>query len=204
MNPFRYPDKPAGEIEVRHLADFDTADRGTFSWLCKLKMDGWRCLVERIANLNVYYSSSGKLLSPKPEVTHPFEEACRAAGLADALVDCELTGNRRAGDASGLFVLDMLQIGRPKEVGFHNLWAVAAIDRWGMVQHYFPKLAVPAVTSAFVQFYYHHQRITPLAEGVVLKRLDSTFIGSTRDNAKNHGWIKCKWRAGESGTTFKE
>jgi hypothetical protein len=39
----------------------------------------------------------------------------------------------------------------------------------------------------------------PWTEGLVIKALDSTLVGSIKERTVNYAWTKCKWRGGSDG-----
>ena len=187
----RFPDIPNGEIARRHLKDMP-------GWFCKLKIDGWRCLVHRSSNAITYWSKLLLPLDVVKEIREPFEDAiCKAFG-PEFVLDCELTGNRRAGDAKTIVALEALNV---PLLGIKD--KTPAYQRWEICQKKIPNYTVPATLANFEAFFDRHKS-NPLAEGVVLMKLDAMYIGRCYTPAKNSGIIKCKWRAGQAGTTVKE
>lgn len=186
----RYPDIPNGEITRSHLKDMA-------GWFCKLKIDGWRCLVHCREGHFTYWSKTLLPLDVPKEVREPFEEDARESMGKDFVLDCEMTGNRRAGDAKSIVVLDAL------DVPLRNITDKSpALHRWLTCNNLMPKFCVEATTVKLPEFFDQNMS-NPLAEGVVLMKLDATYIGRCYAPAKNPGIIKCKWRAGQAGTTFK-
>lgn len=192
----RYPDIPCGEISRAHLSDMP-------EWFATLKIDGWRCMVHRRQGSFTYWSKVLLPLEVCDEVRRPFEAATDAAFGDDFILDCELTGNRRAGDAHDIIALEMLEYNDL----FHESRSITALtpayQRWLIVDQMLNNFAVPATLADFAGFYDRHMGIA-LAEGVVLKKIDGRYIGRAHAPAKNSGILKCKWRAGLSGTTIKE
>ncbi len=196
----RLPDKPGREISRDSLVIYERFK----SYFCTLKWDGWRCIAKcRRGTLRpciTYTSCSGKPLTPAPEAVEAFERAVREQ-LRDTesfTLDCELIGNRRAGEAKKIVVLEAI------EWDGYYWYTAAAIHRYNMAAARFPAFKTPAVTRDFTQFYDEWQAKEPLAEGVVLKGIDSPVLYLEEKNNKNPQWVKCKWRAGESGTTPTE
>lgn len=190
--PFRFPDKPSKEVGRAHLDVLERLD----CYRCDLKIDGWRCLAYYDGNAISYLSCSGKPINVDEAVHAPFFRELRAELKATpAVIDCELTGNRRAGEAKDLFVLDVLRYGD------HDLYGYGTDERRRVAEGLFPRRLVPSVTRGFLRFFAFHEQYTPLAEGVVLKHRKGPFVGSVDGNHKNAHWIKCKWRSGFDGTT---
>jgi hypothetical protein len=60
-------------------------------------------------------------------------------------------------------------------------------------EHITPRIILmPVVEKNFVEFY-EQQKLDPLSEGMVMKRLNSTLLGNGRDNPF---WLKIKYREG--------
>jgi hypothetical protein len=148
----------------------------------------------------------GKPIVVAEKVKVPFEDFvwkhfADSTGTADAILDTELCGRRRDGDAHAIFILDLLRVqGR-------DLYSVPFIDRIDVLNHYVPRdnpYRCPYTLSDFRAFWDYHKANTPLAEGVVLKHRSSKYIGSTTAAAKNPAWLKVRWRIGSSGLAPNE
>lgn len=179
----RYPDIPCREIDYAHLQDMP-------GWFAKLKIDGWRCLVRKQDGVFSYWSKSLKPLVVHTGIRMAFENWCEDI-KGDIVLDCELTGNRRTQDAVSIVVLDVMY--------GHN---GTALDRWEYLGDAFPLHRVPAVHTGFREFY-NNGMANGLAEGIVLFKSDASYIGGKHACAAHPGIIKCKWRAGQAGTTIK-
>ncbi len=205
----RFPDKPGLEIRREHLPGFAKG------WLCQVKADGWRCLVDFEVGRPerfTYTSCSGKPIDVAPEVREPFEHrivaTCGHHGIHRLVLDTELMGNRRAGDVKDIAIIDVLQVDEDEQ------WdspaenrATRAASLFGIYGDGAGGLVLPFTTGEVIDccaMYECFRESSPWAEGVVLKRFGSVHVGSSQGNFKNKSWIKCKWRAGESGTTPKE
>jgi len=195
---FIFPDRPALTLGAGFLNGIDTE-----LYFCTLKIDGWRCVAIRKDGVWTYTSRANKPIHLSLRLRQEFE-AIFAKYDGDLYLDCELTGNRRKGDAEGIYILECLEHG---SVNYRKLpalvrWqkAVELVSLWGRphVQ------VVPATDENFLWFYDHHKLNTPIAEGVVLKLKLSRLIGSTTSCAGTSSWIKCKWRAGEDGLSPTE
>lgn len=184
----RYPDTPCREIDPIHLADMP-------GWICKLKIDGWRCMVHRLEGQFTYLSKSLKPLAVPNDVRLPFEKYVSGIAPANCILDCELTGNRRSQDAAGIFLLDIIRWQGSRE-------PMIASDRWELAQATLPRYAVPSTLTGFRAFF-DAGKADPLAEGVILMKGDSKYAGGKYACVMNLGTIKCKWRAGQAGTTVK-
>lgn len=179
----RYPDTPCREIDYTHLHDMP-------GWFAKLKIDGWRCLVKREHGNYSYWSKSLKPLLVHTGIRIAFENWCNDI-VGDFIIDCELTGNRRTHDAVSIVALDVMH-------GHSG----TAVERWEYLGDVLPLHRVPAVHSGFREFY-TSSMANGLAEGIVLFKNESRYIGGKQCCATHPGIIKCKWRAGQAGTTAK-
>ncbi len=47
---------------------------------------------------------------------------------------------------------------------------------------------------------FEQSKSLPWTEGLVIKALDSTLVGSIKERTTNYAWTKCKWRGGSDGT----
>lgn len=178
-----YPDTPSREIDPAHLTDMN-------GWFCKLKIDGWRCIVHVVDGGFKYLSKTLAPLKVPDDIRLPFERYVRERHRSDIILDCELTGNRRKGDAASIVILDAIN-------------DMPALGRYYFLQRTFPDYLVPACEQGFATFFEQH-KTNPLAEGVVLFKSDGMYIGHRRQCALHPGIIKCKWRAGMSGTVIKD
>lgn len=188
---FIFPDRPANTLGAAFLDHVSIYD-----YFATLKIDGWRCIVTHTHGLFDYRSRANKNIVIPDTLRQSFEANFK--GVPDFILDTELTGNRRKGDAEGIVVLEAL------EYDGVNYRKEPAIDRWQQAYSRWPQLTVQAATSDFAKFFVHHKEHTPLAEGIVLKKRSSKLIGSSIACADNPAWTKCKWRAGSSGLSPTE
>lgn len=204
---FRFPDIPSREIHPSFLEQMKEGE-----WIATLKLDGWRCLVEAKDGTFTYRSRVGKPIILPDKVRIPFEEFVtnfQKTMPLDVIMDCELTGNRRSGDAQAIFILDLL---RCSGVDYYSstlmdrlrgldgiLLDMLKVELWDGYSY-----RTPWASRNFRHFWDLHKAEWPLAEGIVFKRPDSKYIGSTKEAAKNPGWVKCKWRAGQDGLSPNE
>ncbi len=88
------------------------------------------------------------------------------------------------------------------ELGGRALWRLPVRERVKILRDTVPaELIVPMAEDDYGAFFDAHKH-RPDAEGIVLKRLDSHYIGSLRGkSADNRAWTRCKWRLGEDGLT---
>jgi hypothetical protein len=199
MKPLAYPDIP-GNVISRAALDIPGAE-GIF-WFATLKMDGWRCVVHCTDGMVTYWSKKLFPLNVDPEITGTFERDCLAMLGQNWTLDCELTGNRRSGDAARIYILSLLHCAGVGGIVGSDL-NMHAYDRWLSCHSVLPSYTVKGTCTNFAKFYDCNQD-DPLAEGVVLMRKGMKYIGNTSSPAANPGIIKSKWRAGMSGTSWRE
>lgn len=195
MKPLRYPDIPGNAISRKAL---DHPEAQGLWMFATLKMDGWRCVVNCSSGKVTYWSKKLLPLNVKPQISEPFEQVCMKVLGSNWILDCELTGNRRVGDAARIYILSLLHHGDSDPAN-----AGSSFERWHQMHTRLRQYTIKGVWANFGQFYDDNQG-DPLAEGIVLMRKGMKFIGSTFAPAVNPGIVKCKWRAGMSGTTWKE
>jgi ATP-dependent DNA ligase len=189
---FRYPDKPAREISRQGLAILQ--DR----YLAQLKMDGWRCVIERTPGFVTFTSRHGKPIPISREVAEPVTGRLLELPIG-TILDAEWLARRPSCHTEALWLFDLMQYGRL------SLWHLPTAERFAMLRSVVPaEWIVPSLGEDAEQDYvafFDAMRDRPDAEGLVLKCRTAKYIGSFRQSADNPGWLKCKWRAGESGMT---
>jgi ATP-dependent DNA ligase len=199
---WRYPDKPKHTLSRAALVAGMFAE-GDF--LAEAKADGWRCLIEVAPQGVTYTSRENKPLPVSIDVREPLEaalfEALRPFVKHGTLLDAEWIarrpGARDTACGEQLVIFDLLRIGEGEYFGesvrgrWQGLQALAPLAPW----------IVPATFGDYLGTFDRWQQEIPWAEGIVLKRLDSHYIGSARECALNPGWSRVKWRAGEDGCT---
>jgi ATP-dependent DNA ligase len=112
-----------------------------------------------------------------------------------SIVDSEWLARRPAARDEAIWFFDLLQWGGVE------LYSQPATERLDALRRYVtPERIVPTSTGNYAEFFDALAERGD-AEGVVLKRGSSKYIGSYRECASNPGWIRCKWRMGETGTT---
>jgi ATP-dependent DNA ligase len=85
--------------------------------------------------------------------------------------------------------------------GMTPFWNVTLRERLAFLEATVPAaIIVPMVSRDYLGFF-QNMRERGDAEGLVLKRADSRYIGSYKQSAINPAWVRSKWRAGEAGTT---
>lgn len=206
----RFPDKPAIELGRRGLSKLPSG------LIAQAKMDGWRCVVEFIDSPGVrttYISRHKKSIPITGRVAMQIEEAL--AGLpTGTILDGEWLGRRPGQRDESLWLFDIMQLGDGVP-----LWQQSTLERWRILESVVPEwLRVPTDTSgayaalaglpwdytAFFDEIQSHPIYGQLCEGIVLKAATAKYIGSVRQCALNPGWMKSKWRIGESGQTLVE
>jgi hypothetical protein len=166
-------------------------------YFATLKMDGWRALI-RVTEIGpfVYLSRENKPLPVTRPVAEPFEAVVRASGFpVGSLLDGEWVSRRPAAREEALWVFDLL------EHGDSDFRTTPALERFFELHGRLAgEYVTPAALADFGAFYDASTHRLD-AEGIVLKRRDSTHIGSYTKCALNPAWMKCKWRGGEDGRT---
>lgn len=188
---FRFPDKPATQLSRSGLADIGGG------YLAQLKMDGWRCVVERTATGLTFTSRHNKPIPIGGELAEAIGDALRGLPVG-TILDGEWLARRPAARDEALWLFDAMQIGRLP------LWGEPTFERLAMLRTMVPaEWIVPTVAHDYGDFFDAMQGRGD-AEGIVLKRREARYIGSFRASALNPGWAKSKWRGGEAGTTLIE
>jgi ATP-dependent DNA ligase len=202
---FRYPDKPGSEISRAALADLSAG------YMAELKRDGFRMWVEKVemrdhSRRYTYTSRDNNPLAVSGVMQLNFTANLDSLPVG-TLLDCEWCGRRPGDRTESITVFDILKFGDSP------LWQLRADQRFDILrmnlpaEHIVPMAFVDheIVTCCSYQNFFDMMREQyPEAEGIVLKRRDSTYIGSPRACADNPAWVKCKWRAGEDGCTVIE
>ena len=109
-----------------------------------------------------------------------------------AAVNRSLAGHARGEERVWLF--DLLRVGPAG-------WRLGsgALERFDALRATAPAgLIVPHALAGYEAFF-ESSKLDPCTEGVVLKRVDSRYIGSARACRDNPAWLKVKWRDGAGG-----
>ncbi len=190
---FRYPDKPGSELPPSFLHVIKP-DR----YFAKLKYDGWRCIVTRRDGVFTYVSRVNKPIAIPESVRVPFERD----GVArfDMVLDCELLGNRRAGDAADIKVIDLLELNGTDVRNVyasvrHRMMEAILVRPWYMAEVEY---------GGFVHFFNYHKERNALAEGIVLYAKEGIRYDSPLNTIESKHMIKCKWRSGFDGLSPTE
>lgn len=185
---FRFPDKPTrGAPGI-----LDTLREG--DWLAQFKPDGFRCLIDWDGRRAILTSRHAKQLPVSHDLLGELAEALRHV-LPGSVIDAEWMG-RRDGQPEGLYLFDLL-VDEGCWIGHHG-----AIGRFNTLRGDITPTErvriVPWTLNGYPEFF-ERSKAAPGVEGIVLKRTDSKFIGSTRTSVDNPHWIKVKWRDGADG-----
>lgn len=198
-----FPDKPGLTLAPQGL----NAIRG--EWLAQPKPDGWRCLV-LIGHDDVrYISRAHKPLPVSQELREQWDAELIATFGADTLLDAEWLQRRPSARTERLWVFDLLAA-----TGYTTR-QMSAIERWEMLERTLGPghgLLLPTVLTATQverETFWNDirpggPRHDPAYEGMVLKDVESRYIGSVRACAANPRWIRVKWRGGADGQTELE
>lgn len=185
---WRYPDKPTTAAPA-FLQTLEPC-----RWIVQAKMDGWRCVITKTADGLTFTSRHRQEIPASAEV----REQARAAlaGLAPgSIVDAEWMG-RRCGAPESLVYFDLIHDG--------SAWLgqLSAMERFrrlhaSVVRQ--PLVQPVAWSDADYAEFFEESRNDPAWEGVVLKRVDSKYIGSVRGCVDNPAWFKVRYRGGADG-----
>ena len=195
----RYPDKPlaSSAAVLPSLRDGE--------WLAQFKYDGWRVWVEVGDDAGGgsdwrYTTRHGRPCPVSPglrrEVARLFAVAPAGPPAAGTIFDGEWMA-RRAGHARGeerVWLFDLLRVGP-------LAWRLGsgAMERFDALRATAPAgLIVPHAVGGYEAFF-ASSKLDPCAEGVVLKGVDSRYVGSARACRVNPAWLKVKWRDGAGG-----
>lgn len=186
---FRYPDSPGSTIGRAALDELPS------DYIAELKMDGWRCVIEKTAAHAYRFTTRHKKPCPvSAETRLAVRDALRSLPVG-SLVDAEWIARRPAAREEAIWFFDLLQWGGVE------LYSQPADYRLNALRDNAPAaLIVPTSTGNYAEFFDSLAERGD-AEGVVLKRAGSKYIGSYRGCATNPAWVRCKWRAGEDGRT---
>lgn len=190
---FRYPDSPSVQMGRAAL------DKMPRDYFAQLKMDGWRCVVERSHDGLKFTSRHNKPIPISSTLREHVQFLMLKHGIPVGTVfDCEWLARRPAARDEALWFFDVMQIGD------QPLWSQPTRERFSALQSLMPaEWIVPCVRAGYEPFFDSIMDRGD-AEGIVLKHKDAKYIGSVRQCALNPGWMKCKHRGGESGETILE
>jgi ATP-dependent DNA ligase len=185
---FRYPDKPVAQLARHGLCGLPE------TYIAELKLDGWRCVIERTAGGLSFTSRHNKPIPLTAELEAELEEMLFHMP-AGTILDAEWLARRPSCRSESLWLFDIMQLGSLA------LWNQTTAERLSMLQAIAPAGLIAPHTNGDYAAFFDAMSERADAEGIVLKRRDATYIGSYRESANNPGWLKCKWRAGEDGLT---
>jgi ATP-dependent DNA ligase len=185
---FRYPDKPVAQLGRDGFADLPEI------YLAQLKMDGWRCVIERNERAITFTSRHKKPIPISAELREQLGLVLSTLPVG-TMLDAEWLARRPGYRSEALWVFDAMM------VSDMPMWTFTTERRFALLHSLLPgEMIVPYATHDYAGFF-DAMRNRADAEGIVLKRRDAPYIGSYRQSALNAGWLKCKWRAGEDGLT---
>lgn len=198
----RWPDKPGITMPAQGLATVN--QRGEY--LAQPKVDGWRTVIEitpRMPHRASFTSRHNKPIPITDEMRLRFEEFVERVGVpVGTLFDSEWVARRPAHRDELLVIFDVMQIGD------EPLWGVGFEERYRRLRELVPNTSdadewlVATCEDHLALWETLRREHATWAEGIVLKRRDSIYIGRREKSADNPAWIRCKWRMGESGTTI--
>lgn len=204
INPMVYADKP-NEISIDELARIDKFEFGEY--VATKKVDGYRAILDFSDEILVLSRRDAANGGPH---RHPISES-----LIDALnnfkqennlpdgtrLDAEWTGRRALSLGReklyifGIYFLGDKYLGKKKESFRFDL--VKSFKYNDKI------LLVDSTTENYVNFYLE-SKLDSIYEGIVLKWKDSILNGDCSKCTNNPFWLKCKWRAGDDGSTLRE
>lgn len=189
----RHTDQPApvSPAYLRSLRDGE--------YLAQEKRNGWRCLTRMERGTLTFTSRHGKPL----EVSGALRELLRPrleALPSPVLIDSEWMG-RRAGQPEALVLFDLLELGPAGWLGQRG-----ALERFRWLLRLAdlaepPMIVFPRFTLGEYPAFFEQSREWPGVEGIVLKRVDSPYVGSVRGCTVNGQWFKVRHTGGEDGMT---
>ena len=184
----RYPDTPVQSSELV----LPTLPEG--QWIAQMKYDGWRCLVEVRPDRHLLFTTRHDKPCPVSDALR--RELIGALGRlpAGTVLDGEWMCRRAGVTHERLWLFDVLRLDRDD-------WQLPrpAADRFALLRELVPAdLVVPWATGGYAAFF-EQTKGDPATEGVVLKHVASSYLGSTRECRTNPMWLKVKWRAGGDG-----
>lgn len=186
--PFRFPDKPT-RASAAALPDLQDGQ-----WLAQAKPDGFRAVIQWDGSFPRLTSRHEKPIPISHGLLTELSEALRGV-LPNSTIDGEWMG-RRDGQPEGLWLFDLIE-DEGCWIGHHG-----ALCRFNTLrQSVRPSARVRIVPFTLTDYgaFFEHSKTIPGVEGIVLKRTDSKYIGSTRSSVDNPQWMKIKWREGADG-----
>lgn len=209
--PFRFPDQPL-LCSLDHLKKMDDDPPGT--WLAQSKLDGRRRFAVLQDGKWTYRAKNRDDAQALPaDLRASFEAIPWPDGLG---LDFEFCGLRKQGDQPSIWIFDMFRFHNADLFNMRFDERVARLSILGAQMlltsmpsfdssdvdcdnfehlHFVESVPNPGLVDFFVE-----QMQNPLSEGIVVRRADSTMIGSYNKCAENSAWVKCKFdRVKEAG-----
>lgn len=197
--PF-YPDQPKHTISYQGIGDV------VGDFIVQPKFDGWRALVVIDDRGEVScWSRHGELLPVSDAVAAPYAAFGKVGG---AVFDAEWMGRRSQVGRERLVAFDLLALGainwrlRPAYERVSRLSSLAMCAQRSAQAIEAAPCRRTGNTAEIARIFKDWQATMPECEGVVLKAAIGTYIGARRPKTENPTWFRCKWRAGEAGTTM--
>lgn len=204
-----------GDDCIRRLpVALDECDKEANAWTSEMKFNGYRVHAERKDGQWLFWSRRWKKhpLGPKmlALAIAELEEWSKGREFGDGtMLDGEWL-ERRTEIAEGLIFWDVLLLNgewqgdkpyRERMLalgGLTSLWNDGfRVEDLGSLKE--PFFSVVQRNWSDHKAYYARATQIPWVEGLVLKRLDSKLIGSTKDRAINPSWIKVKYKGSSTG-----
>lgn len=203
-NPLVYADKPY-EISLNELSRIDRHEAGEY--IATTKVDGHRAILDFSDEILVFSrrdaAKGGPYIHP---VSQPILDAISLFKIENNLpdgtrLDAEWTGRRALSLGReklyvfGIYFLGDKYLGRKKESYRFDL--VKSLKYNNEI------ILVDSVTENYVDLYCR-SKLDPIYEGIVLKGKDSILNGDCSKCTDNPFWLKCRWRAGDDGSTLRD
>lgn len=189
----RHTDQPApvSPAYLRSLRDGE--------YLAQEKCNGWRCLTRMERGVLTFTSRHGKPLPVSGEIRELLRPRLEALP-SPVLIDSEWMG-RRAGQPEALILFDLLELGPAGWLGQRG-----ALDRFKYLLRLgdlteAPVIRFPRWTLEGYSAFFEQSREWAGCEGVVLKQVNSPYVGSVRGCTVNPCWFKARHLGGEDGMT---
>lgn len=196
---FRYPDKPilASESFLNGLDE---------NWIAEPKLDGYRCYVIKTGGNIDFVSRHNKRLDVNKSIRSYFQQFKQSF-----IIDCEWINDQRIKAINTEFSKNLKMheaIGVFDIVRFNEEWitskplverrdneilkSISICEINEVLNHSIFRL--PSRNGKEALNYFNEQKNYLISEGIVVKKLNSKLICSSKDSANTNSWFKIKYR----------